>query len=228
VSPSGRTRAATLALSCVLGALALAGCAGKTGTTSTPAALKLQREDLVAVVRVLKAVQRPLAYEVATTKRVWPQLAAGPVAERAVSGSARGGGGVQAVTGVKVPALFGELQSRSLTGPAASIAGSFRYAVLLITRGWTMALASSAQTTSSSPAAARFARENIGLYIESIYDGHFTLAQIGKKLQAGYGKLGGPTAFGAALTQAEVDALASVYSEANERLHPHPPVLVGS
>ena len=46
------------------------------------------------------------------------------------------------------------------------------------------------------------------LYIESIYDGHFSLAQIGKKLLAGYDKLGGAADFGASLTQAEVDALA--------------------
>ena len=68
------------------------------------------------------------------------------------------------------------------------------------------------QIEHGSPAGARFARENVALYIESVYDGHFDLAQIGKQLSDGYRELGGPAAFGRALTQAEVDALARVYS----------------
>ena len=49
--------------------------------------------------------------------------------------------------------------------------------------------------------AAAFARANSPLYIESVYDGHFGLAQIGKNLTAGYRKLGGAAAFGKALTR---------------------------
>ena len=64
--------------------------------------------------------------------------------------------------------------------------------------------------------------------MESVYDGHFDLAQIGKQLPAAYRTLGGPTAFGQALTQAEVDALARTYSEASVRLHPHPGVRLGT
>ena len=47
------------------------------------------------------------------------------------------------------------------------------------------------QIEHGSPASARFARENVALYIESVYDGHFDLAQIGKKLPAAYRTLGG-------------------------------------
>jgi hypothetical protein len=79
-----------------------------------------------------------------------------------------------------------------------------------------------------SPAAARFARENVALYIESVYDAHFTLAQVGKALLTGYRKLGGPAAFERALSQAEVDALARTYSEPTDRLHPHVAVRLGS
>jgi hypothetical protein len=79
-----------------------------------------------------------------------------------------------------------------------------------------------------SPAGARFARENVALYIESVYDAHFTLAHLGKQLLAGYRKVGGPTAFGATLTQAEIDQLAATYSEATDRLHPHAGVRLGS
>ena len=91
-----------------------------------------------------------------------------------------------------------------------------------------MILAAIAADEHGPPSAARFARANVGLYIESVYDGHFTLAQIGKQLLAGYGELGGPSAFGSLLSAAEVDALAQTYSEANDRLHPHVGVRLGS
>ena len=111
-------------------------------------------------------------------------------------GDARGGAAA-------LPALFGEAQARTLTGagrrswPAcfAATCCSARAAGSCSTRRL-------AQIESGSPASARFARENSPLYIESIYDGHFTLAQIGKKLLAAYDKLGGAGAFGTALTQA--------------------------
>jgi hypothetical protein len=41
-------------------------------------------------------------------------------------------------------------------------------------------------------------------------------------LVSGYEKLGGPQAFGAALTQAQVNALAGAYSIPAARLEPHP------
>jgi hypothetical protein len=220
-------------VSCALGALALTvalaagGCAGSTSTQSTPAALKLQREDLAAVARELMRAQAPVAQEAATTKRAWPKLTAGVGQESAAASSAPVERALEAAT-LQVPALFGELQARSLTGPAAGVAGLFRYSALLSTRGWTMLIASFKQITSGTPAARRFASENVGLYTESIYDGHFGLAQIGKKLLAGYEKLGGPSAFAATLTQADVDTLARSYSEGSLRLHPHPPVRVGS
>ena len=77
------------------------------------------------------------------------------------------------------------------------------------------------------PAGARFARENVALYIESVYDGHFDLAQIDKHLTDGYRQLGGAGGVREALTQAEVDALGDAYSEASVRLHPHVGVRLG-
>ena len=61
-----------------------------------------------------------------------------------------------------------------------------------------------------------------------LYDAHFGLAQIGKQLLAGYKRLGGPAAFGSALSEAEVQQLADAYSEARDRLHPHSGVKLGS
>ena len=69
----------------------------------------------------------------------------------------------------------------------------------------------------------------MGLYIESVYDGHFDLAQIDKRLTRGLSRTRrARLQFGSALTQAEVDALAAAYSEASARLHPHVGIRFGS
>jgi hypothetical protein len=227
-----RTQGARALAPCVVAALVLAmaltatGCAGSVSKQSTPAALKLQREDLASVARTLTRVQPAVARETALAKAAWPTVVKGLTSAFVVAPKLRLG--EAALTKLQIPAMFGELQARSLTSPAAGIAGLFRYSTLLITRGWTMAFASAEQISRGSPAAVRFARENIGLYVESIYDGQFGLAQIGKKLLAAYEKLGGPEAFRATLTQTQVNELARSYSEASLRLYPHPPVRVGS
>ena len=85
------------------------------------------------------------------------------------------------------------------------------------------------QIEHGSPAGARFARANVALYIDSVYDGHFSLAQIGKKLLDGYRMLGGQAAFGTALSQAEVDAAGDAPTpKPADRLHPHVGVRLGS
>jgi hypothetical protein len=75
---------------------------------------------------------------------------------------------------------------------------------------------------STRQAQASFARANSSLYISAIYDGHFNLSLLGKSLVAGYEKLGGARAFEAALTPAEIAALATAYSIPAVRLTPHP------
>jgi hypothetical protein len=129
---------------------------------------------------------------------------------------------------VVVPAPLREGQATTLTGPGAQIAGLFQGFHGLAANGWRMIGAAIDAIGHGSPAAARFARANVALYVESVYDAHFSLAQIGKKLQAGYRKLGGAGAFGTALAKSEVDALARSYSEATDRLHPHVGVRLGS
>jgi hypothetical protein len=204
----------------------IAACGGKSKST-TPAALKLQREDLVAVSHALKEVQAPIAREVAATKAAWPLIANGLPAEiTTVSRSAQAA--AASAARLRLPALLGETQARTLTGPASQISGLVRSYALLSARGWKLLDAAFAQVESASPANAEFARKNAPLYIESIYDAHFALAQVGKKLLAGYEKLGGAGDFGNALTQAEVNSLAAAYSEASDRLHPHVGVRLGS
>jgi hypothetical protein len=221
-------RGLTLLLLAGLLVAVLAGCGG-TSKQSTPAAQRLEREDLVAVSRSLKSEEQPVAQEVAATKALWPLIANGlPADTTAISRASGAADATQAAAQLKLPELFSEAQASTLTGPAAQLAGLFRSYVLLSSRGWKLLDANIEQIESGSQPGARFARANAALYIESIYDGHFTLAQIGKKLSEGYGKLGGPTAFGTTLSQAEVDALARSYSEASDRLHPHVGVRLGS
>ncbi len=204
-----------------------AGCGS--GHKATPAALKLEREDLVATAAALRSMQAPVAREVAATKASWGLIANGlPQDTRVVSSSPAAARALTSSSQLRLPSIFGEAQARELTGPASQISGLFRAYALLCSRGWRLLFSSIAQIQSGTPAAARFARANAALYVESVYDAHFTLAQIGKQLRKAYDKLGGAGAFGTALSAAQVDRLTAAYSEASDRLHPHVGVRLGS
>ena len=218
------TRAALLVLGLL--ALALGGCGGKSAASS--GVLRLEHEDLAAVAHGLSGAAPAVREEVAATKAAWPLVANGiPTATSTTSRSV-----IQAASDaaakLKTPALFEEHAAVSITGPSAGLAGALRNFIVLSARGWQMIGAAIDQIEHGSPASARFARANVNLYIEAVYDAHFSLAQIGKQVLAAYKKLGGSAAFGSTLTQQEVDALAQAYSEPNDRLHPHEGVRLGS
>ena len=218
------------ALALLLSAISISALSGCASTKVTPAELRLEREDLIAVSKALKGVESPAAGELAAAKRAWPLIADGLPESAQALASTRGPIAMAAgkAAQIQTPALLTEAQAVSLTGPSAELAGLFRTYTGLSTRGWTLTGAAIDQIEHGSPASARFARENVALYIESVYDGHFDLAQIDKHLTDGYRQLGGPSAFGSALTQDEVDALTSAYSETTARLHPHVGVRLGS
>jgi hypothetical protein len=190
--------------------------------------VRLQREDLLAVSHALQRVERTVAGEVAATKAAWPLIANGLPRDTTTVARAPIRAAAETATKLEVPALLKEAQAVGLTGPAAALAGLFRSYSTLASRGWQLIGAAIDQIEHGSPRAARFARANVALYIESVYDGHFNLAQIGKSLVSAYRKLGGASMFGKVLTQAEVDALARAYSEEADRLHPHVGVRLGS
>ena len=234
-------RALALALALgVLAAVALGGC-GR--AQPTPAQLALEREDLIALAKALQSREQQVAQELAATKHAWPLVVNG-LPQGSLDGLvAPVSAAAKSSAQVTAPALVGEARGYSLTGPAASttgpaaaLAGLFRSYRGFSQRGWQLTSTAIEQIRAgerpdASPrakAAARFARENVGLYIESVYDGHFELAQIEKKLRKAYANLGGPAAFGSALTAAEMEDLASAYSEATARLHPHVAVRFGS
>jgi hypothetical protein len=206
-------------------ALAAAGCGA--AKTQTSAELRLEREDLVAVTRRLSGTEPAVRAEVASTKAAWPFVVNGLPAEtstlvRPIQTAS------ETAEKLAIPTLFAEGTASALTGPGSGLAGSFRGFARLTTRGWRMIDAAIDEIEHGSPAAARFARANVALYIESVYDAHFSLAQLGKQLLAAYKKLGGTSAFGSSLSQREISNLADTFSEANDRLHPHVAVKLGS
>jgi hypothetical protein len=205
---------------------ALTGCRG--GEPPNQASLKLQREDLVAVCQALQGVQRPVNDEVAATKAAWPLIVDGLRAGAIASERIPIATAAASAARLRLPALLEQARASSLTGPASAVAGLLREYVPLAARGWQLIGAAVEEIERGAPASARFANENVALYIESVYDAHFTLAQLGKSLLGSYRKLGGPAAFGGALPQAEVDALARTYSEPSDRLYPHVGVRLGS
>ncbi len=219
-------RAAAVLLAAGATALAAAGCGS--GAGASPEGLRLQREDLIAVSRALASMRGQVAAEVAATKQAWPHVANGLPAQvnliprRQVDLAARQAGAL------RPPGIFGESQAAGLTGPASSLAGLFSSYAGLSGRGWQMIGGAIDQIERGSPAARSFAKANVALYIESVYDAHFGLAQIGRKLRDGYRSLGGGETFGASLTEAEVNRLADFYSEEQDRLHPHVGVRLGS
>lgn len=178
--------------------------------------------------RALSSVAHTTDVEVAATKAAWPQVANGLPADTSKLSRPAIAAAIARSAALKLPAVFEEREARSLTGPGSSMAGVYRWFVGLSSRGWRLIGAAIGQIEHGSPAAASFARANVALYIESVYDAHFGLAQLGKQLRKAYTKLGGAAAFGSSLTQAEVDALEHTYSEASDRLHPHEGVKLGS
>ncbi len=212
----------------MLGAAALAAGGCGSSPHATAAEARLERADLIAVVHTLDAQEASVRSEVAAAKAAWPLLIDGlPADTRELPRSAVRSANERAAA-LRLPALFQERRAASLAGPATSLAGTFRSYFLLTVRGWRLVDAALEAVEHGSAADARFARANVALYIESIYDAHFALAQIGKQMPIDYNRLGGAAAFGASLTPAEIEALATSYSEADDRLQPRARVRLGS
>lgn len=195
----------------LVAAAALGGCGSHPPRT---AGLRLERADLARLGSALQQLERPVHAEVAAARTAWPALAGGlrpastPATSRAIAHAA-----AQAET-IALPKFV--LVEGGLTGPAASVGGLLKSYTALTRRGWQF-LAAASRTNRAS-----FLRANSGLYVYCVYDGHFELSVLGKKLQEAYRKLGGSSAFGTALTPAAVEALARAYSSATTRLEPHP------
>jgi hypothetical protein len=158
--------------------------------------------------------------EVSASRRVWPLIASGlpptfsPTLRSAVAHA------TASAKAIREPRFM--TNASRLTGPAAGIAGLYESYERLTERGWRLTAAGIAAIAGGTPTVSSFARNNSPLYIDAIYDGHFNLSLLGKSVASGYTKLGGPSGFGAGLTQTQVDALTAAYSTPGVRLEPHP------
>jgi hypothetical protein len=223
--PRGSAHRAALLLAS--GVALLAGGCGS-GHKPTPVGLQLQREDLELASGKLSSIEQTLEREGQAAKAAWPLILAGLPSAGDTAAHTQIHQTALVAGALPNPPLFQEERARRLTGPAAQLAGTYGTFYRLATRGWGLVDYSFAQLSQGSASAASFARANVGLYIESVYDAQFVLAQIGKQLSSGYKRLGGPREFGAALTQAEVDRLAGGYSEPAFELQPHVVARLGS
>jgi hypothetical protein len=220
---SSRRAASLLAAAAAL----LTACGCGSGSHATTAGLHVQRQDLIATSQELSRQLPEVRREVAATKAAWPLVAGGPPASMSTADEAKIVTAARVARALKLPSLFQESKARGLTGAGAALAGTFGSFYILSSRGWPM-LDYLLHASHRAGAAGSYARGNAPLYIEVVYDAHFGLSQIGKKLTDGYAKLGGPKAFGSSLTQPYVDRLAAAYSEAAARLHPHARVKFGA
>lgn len=194
----------------------------------------MERADLVLVAGLLERLRAPVAGEVAAARVAWPAFAHGlPTALTTAQARALGTltSGPPAATTPALPWYVTTREGGGLTGPAAAVGGLLNGYATLAPRGWRfLAAALAAERRGQAPgsssqarAAARFMRANAGLYVYSVYDGHYDLSLVGRTLYDGYLKLGGAGAFGSTLTPARVEAVARAYSIPAGRLQPHPP-----
>jgi hypothetical protein len=221
---TARIAAAVLALA----AASTAACGTHESRTSRRE-YALERADFEQVAEQLREVQGAVHREVATSRAVWPMIYNG-LPRRMSTRLQSGVKATSAVAGALPAPQFMSKQS-NLTGPASGIAGLYEDYDRLAERGWRLTETGVAGIVSGPLSVKRFVRANSALYIDAIYDGHFDLSLIGKKLLDGYEKLeklskqkkfAGIGGFGARLTQRQVEALAAAYSIPAVRLEPHP------
>jgi hypothetical protein len=168
----------------------------------------------------LRSVEGAVQREVIASRGAWPLIAGG--LPQALPATLQGAVGAASASAKALPEPPFMANASQLTGPAAGIAGLYESYERLTERGWRLTETSIGAIVSASPAVASFERENSSLYIDAIYDGHFDLSLVGKDLTSAYELLGRPQAFGASLTQSQIDALAAAYSIPAVRLEPHP------
>jgi hypothetical protein len=121
---------------------AVAGAAGCGGSHPRPAALRLERADLVLLAHTLQRVQAPAGSEVAAARAVWPALAGGLPRGTSPTMQLRLSAAERRAAALTLPAFV--TTEGSLTGPAAKLGGMLRAYVRLTQRGWQYTAAATA------------------------------------------------------------------------------------
>jgi hypothetical protein len=221
--------AAALVLALALGAASmLAGC-GSGESNISRREYALERAQFEQVAGELLEVQAAVHREVARSRVVWSRIYNGLPARIGAQLQDRVKTASEVAGDLPAPRFM--TRRATLTGPASGIAGLYEDYDRLAERGWRLTETGIAGIVSGPLSVQRFVRANSPLYIDAIYDGHFDLSLIGKKLLEGYekiealsrqGKFAGIGGFGSSLARSEVQALAAAYSIPAVRLEPHP------
>lgn len=221
-----RVAAAILALCAI--AAALASC-GSSESSISRREYALERAQFERVADELSEVRAAVRREVTASRAVWPLIYNG-LPKRMSTRLRDGVKAASEVAGALPAPRFMSKQS-NLTGPASGIAGVYEDYDRLAERGWRLTETGVQGIISGPLSVARYVRANSPLYIDAVYDGHFDLSLIGKKLLDGYEKIeklstekkfAGIGGFGSRLTKREIAALAAAYSIPAVRLEPHP------
>lgn len=198
----------------------ITGCGSAASHSASSRELALQRAQFAQLSGGLRSAEGEVRREVSAARGAWPLIADGlprvlpaPL-RRAVHAASVAAKALREPTFTK--------NAAQLTGPAAGIVGIYESYERLAERGWPLIAASIDAILGGAPAVASFERQNSSLYIDTVYDAHFDLSLLGKSLTSAYERLGGQVAFGATLTQGELNTLAAAYSIPAVRLEPHP------
>jgi len=205
----------------LLCAVALAGCSH--GRQPTRAERRQRRNDLILVAKALTKLERPLGRELAFARAAWLLIDTGLVRHGRkgpqLVRSRRLAAHLAAAEAAAV-ALPTELvpEAQQLTGPAATVAGIYHQAQVVLDHSWEVLLRS--QQPAPKPAAA-YLLGNVNLYVAAIYDAYFNLSYIGRTVRGAYRRLGGRARFGSRFPMRDLDELVFFYSP-RLRLRPHP------
>jgi hypothetical protein len=185
----------------------------------TPLELKLQRSQLALVSAQLQQSEQPLQREVLATRAVWHSIAKGLPAHPGPRLAAQISAARAAAEALPTPAF---LQFRhKLIGPAGRISSLYYEFELLAKHGWAHVDQATGTLQHGPATVASFERANAGLYIDSIYDGHFDASLIGERVLSSYRRLGEQPTFRSSLTPERVRSIALAYSPNAMRLTPH-------
>lgn len=222
-SPSTGRRRRPLAFAAVLAvaaAIAVAIALAVTGGEShTMVELALQRSQLALIGRQLSTLERPFRREVAAAQAVWPELARGLPRHPSARLEQQVLAADAAAQALPAPAF---LEARhELIGPAERIAGLFHSFELLVQHGFAHLDQTVRAIRHGHVAAARFERASSGLYVDSVYDGHFDASLIGEHFVNSYERLEEEHASGPTLAPAVLNSILAAFSPQLARLTPH-------
>ncbi len=189
------------------------------GESHTAAELSLQRSQLALVGRQISQLERPFQREAAAAQAVWPSLARGLPAHLNRRFEAQVSAADAAAQALPAPEFL-EVR-HELIGPAERIATLLHSFELLVQHGFAHLDQAVGAIRHGRAALARFERASSGLYIDSVYDGHFDASLIGEHLMHSYERLGEERFFGSSLPPAEVKSILAAFSPQAARLTPH-------